>query len=468
MPLRAKILNPTFTQLSANRTMSTAAEDEVKFSSNGSVRTILLNRPKKLNSLNHNMVKLILPRLLEWAKSDTAQIVLLKGEGEKSLCAGGDVAALAQSIAQKGDQGSKETTEYFRDEYELDHAIATFKKPFVALQDGITMGGGVGLSMHAPFRIATEKTLFAMPETNIGFYPDVGGAFFLSRLDGHLGEYLGLTSARLKGYDAYYAGIATHYVPSNRLPDLEARLTELKSSNPEKLYEVINSTIEEFVEDAPEGYKFMVSGANKKIVDTCFAHETVEEILTALDNDGSDFALKTKKTILERSPTSVKVSLAAIRRGKTVDIRQTFVNDFHLAENFSYHPDFVEGVTALLIDKPSRAPKWSPETIQDVSHNDVARFLSPRPNSDMAPSFVSDETFLEYPHRYGLPTEAEVKAFVTGESNVKDYKSTREEVLSHFVAAYKGKIGVERKVLDIINAKTQADPNQKDLIDWIY
>lgn len=471
MPLRAKILDPAFHKpLVMNRAMSTAsAEDEVKFSSHGSVRTILLNRPKKLNSLNHNMVKLILPRLLEWEKSETAQIVVLKGEGEKSLCAGGDVAALALDIAQNGEAGSKRATQYFKDEYELDHAIATFKKPFVAIQDGITMGGGVGLSMHAPFRIATEKTLFAMPETNIGFYPDVGGAFFLSRLDGHMGEYLGLTSARLKGYDAFYAGIATHYVPSNRIPDLEARLTELQGGkSTEQLYSVINSTIEEFVEDAPKDYKFLVSGANRNTVDACFEHETVEEILAALENDGSEFALHTKKTILERSPTSVKVSLAAIRRGKSVDIRQTFVNDFHLAENFSYCPDFVEGVSALLIDKPSRSPKWTPSTVQDVSHSDVAKFLSPRPNSDMTPSFVSDATYQEYPHKFGLPTEEEVKGFITGESNVKDYKSTRAETISHFMTAYKGKLGVERKVIDIINAKTKADANQDDLLDWVY
>jgi 3-hydroxyisobutyryl-CoA hydrolase len=448
---------------------SATAEDEVKFSSSGAVRTILLNRPKKLNSLNHNMVELIVPRLQEWAKSDNAKIIVLKGEGEKSLCAGGDVAALATLISEKGDEGSSKAADYFRDEYQLDHFIATYPKPFVALQDGITMGGGVGLSIHAPFRIATERMLFAMPETNIGFFPDVGGTFFLSRLDGQLGAYLGLTSARLKGYDAFYAGIATHYVPSHRIGDLEARLAELHSTNAsEDLYNIINSTIEEYCQEPPKDYKFILSEENREIVDTCFSHDTVEEILAALERNGSEFALQTKKTILERSPTSVKVTLAAIRRGKNLDIKKALDEEYYLAENFAFGPDFVEGVTALLVSKPSRKPNWNPATVEDVSSSEVARFLAHRPNGASGIEFLTHVTYQSYPHQYGLPSDEDVKAYVVGESSSRDFKATRKEVLEHFLEVTNGKVGVEHKVNTILDGRTKEDPENPGLLDWIY
>ncbi|ANB14081.1 Ehd3p [Sugiyamaella lignohabitans] len=477
MPLRAKILQPEFRAF-ANRTMATAgpspsSEDEVKFTSTGSVRSIILNRPKKLNSLNHNMVELIVPRLLEWSKSDQAKIIILKGEGEKSLCAGGDVAALAAGINEKGQQGSIEAAQYFHDEYQLDHLIATYPKPFVALQDGITMGGGVGLSIHAPFRVATEKTLFAMPETNIGFFPDVGATFFLPRLlDGQLGVYLGLTSARLKGYDAFYAGIATHYVPSNRIPDLEARLSELSTSssaiaNTEDLYQVINTTINDFTETV-DNYKFPITPDQIKLINSAFAKETVEDIIAALEADGSEFALATKKTILERSPTAVKVALAAIRRGASMDIRTTLNEEFFLSEQFSHSPDFVEGVTALLIEK--RKANWNPPTVDQVTSDVVNSFFEHRSDST-SPSgikFFTEDSYSEYPHQFGLPSTAQVQAFVTGESSTRDFKATREEIVSHFVDATNGKYGVEQKVNAILDANTKPDPEHPTLLDWVY
>ena len=175
--------------------------DDVLFNSHFGVRTIELNRPKKLNSLDGSMCRKIIPRLLEWEKSDMISAVIMKGAGEKALCAGGDVAALAH-WNQEGEAGRQRSIDYFALEYKLDHLIATYTKPYISFMDGITMGGGVGLSAHAPFRIATERTVFAMPETTIGFFPDVGGSFFLPRLDGQLGKYLALTSERLNGVQA--------------------------------------------------------------------------------------------------------------------------------------------------------------------------------------------------------------------------------------------------------------------------
>ena len=171
--------------------------DDVIFTNNYGVRSIELNRPKKLNSLNGSMARKIIPRLQEWEKSELAGVVVIKGNG-RAFCAGGDVAALAK-WNQQGPEGQQKSSDYFGLEYKLDHLIATYNKPYVAFMDGITMGGGVGLSIHAPFRIATENTLFAMPETTIGFFPDVGASFFLPRLDGELGTYLALTSEQIKG-----------------------------------------------------------------------------------------------------------------------------------------------------------------------------------------------------------------------------------------------------------------------------
>jgi len=177
-------------------------EDDVIFSSLYGLRTIELNRPKKLNSLNGSMARKILGRLKEWQKSELANVVVIQGRG-RAFCAGGDVAALA-NWNREGEAGAQKSSDYFALEYKLDHLIASYSKPYIAYMDGITMGGGVGLSLHAPFRIATENTVFAMPETTIGFFPDVGGSFFLPRMDGEMGTYLALTSEQLKGVDVLY------------------------------------------------------------------------------------------------------------------------------------------------------------------------------------------------------------------------------------------------------------------------
>src|SRR5271156_2722990 len=220
--------------------------DDVLFSTLYGVRIVELNRPKKLNSLNASMARKILPRLREWEKSDMANIILMGGAGTKAFCAGGDVAALAKQ--NETVEGQQESTAYFALEYQLDHLIATYSKPYIAIMDGITMGGGVGLSVHAPFRIATERTVFAMPETTIGFFPDVGGSFFLSRLDGGLGPYLALTSDRLTGVQVFYHGIATHYMHSSTLAELTNRLSEIVFRDPldyQGRLELINDTLAE-------------------------------------------------------------------------------------------------------------------------------------------------------------------------------------------------------------------------------
>lgn len=440
------------------------------------MRSITLNRPKKLNSLNGSMARKIIPRLQEWSKSELANVVTIKGEG-RAFCAGGDVAWLAQRN-KTGTEGQQESKDYFALEYKLDHLISTYSKPYVALIDGITMGGGVGLSLHAPFRIATENTVFAMPETNIGFFPDVGASFFLPRMDGELGKYCALTSEQIKGANVFYAGIATHYLHSSSLPDLEARLAELQFKDYDDLktrYESINSTIEEFATGMPHDQPISapIGGNIRTAIDYAFqpAHN-ITEVLSALEGlaqikpgetgypEVNEWAEKTRKTILQRSPTSVKVSFEQLKRGKEWSIAETFRKEHAIASRFMEHADFVEGVTALLVDKPKRTPNWSPDSLDKVSQADVDGFFNHTTEFQLLNQDAGStgENWSEYPHAFGLPTEIEVQSTVRG--------FTRDQVLEHFLRKTNGKQGVKEKVGEILDRKTSLDDASTGRLSW--
>ncbi|KAJ1673902.1 3-hydroxyisobutyryl-CoA hydrolase, partial [Spiromyces aspiralis] len=228
-------------EVAARRLGMLARTNEILTHQQFGTRTLILNRPYALNALNLNMVSGILAKLREWSDSELCNVIVLKSNLGKAFCAGGDVVA-ASKLAQ---EGNPKALEFLAKEYQMDHYIATYQKPIVSLISGITLGGGVGISMFTPFRVATETTMFAMPETQIGFFPDVAASYFLPKFDGQLGRYLGLTGARLTGIDVYYAGIATHYVPTERLPLLEARLQDITSPS----YDSVNKVLEEFVEE---------------------------------------------------------------------------------------------------------------------------------------------------------------------------------------------------------------------------
>lgn len=486
MPLRARInqamlpaLRVSFprkywSHLTCQSYSTSAEEDDVLFIPNRAIRTIQLNRPSKLNSLNQSMCNKIMPCMVEWTKSDVARTIILKGAGNKALCAGGDVAALAKGIAERGKEGSDAATSFFKDEYQLNQLIATYPKPYVALMNGITMGGGVGLSVHAPFRVATEKTLLAMPETDIGFFPDVGATFFLSRLDGEIGTYLALTSDRLKGYDAVAAGFATHYIPESQLPALEARLAEIISDDkvvPTDPFNLVNNVLEEFGCDAPENYVFHITGERRELIDRAFSKDTVEDIVAELQKDGSEWALKTRDTILARSPISVKTTLQALRSGRDIGITEAFSREYRLAEQFMHHPDFVEGVSAKLMSKPPRTPQWNPASIGDVSSSAVGEMLKPLADSTMSDiEFVNpNETFSQYPHKFGLPSEIDIQNYITGnDGSDREFKVSREEVFDHFQLLTRSKLGVNRKLTEVLARKTKSDPTDDTLLDWIY
>ncbi len=462
MPLKAR--------LSTEATKATNDdENEVLFNSDASVRYITLNRPKKLNSLNSTMIQKITPRLLEWAKSPTANIIILKGNG-RALCAGGDVAALTL-LNQKGQH--LEASKYFSEEYAIDFLIAAYNKPFVSYMNGIVMGGGVGLSVHAPFRIATENTRIAMPETDIGLFPDVGASFFLSRLDGELGTYLALTAQDLRGFDALTAGFATHFVPAARLDALSERLATLgKTGDSESLdfYGKVNAAIEDFVEPLPSDYQFHLNNEERNIIDSCFKEHSIEKIITNLKNNGSKFALNVLERLKVKSPTSLKVTLALLRRGKELDLYTAFNYELYAGYHFNINHDFNEGVTAKLLTKPSRKANWEPSNILDVDQKIVNSYLTKHPDftlPDIEKYPGLCYTYENYPYNMGLPTELEISNFITGnDGSNRKYSVTKQEVIKEFTQKYKNKIGVKWKVENVIERKCKESEFEKDYLQW--
>ncbi|KAH8551806.1 ClpP/crotonase-like domain-containing protein [Umbelopsis sp. PMI_123] len=453
-----------------NRTMSTTggaaseAEQEIITKSQLAARHLILNRPKRLNALNWDMINSMKPQLEAWELSDLAKVVLLKGSGGKGFCAGGDVRKLSsKAVIELSAKNDPLALKFFEDEYKVDHFIATMTTPFVSVMNGITMGGGVGLSVHAAFRIATENTLFAMPETAIGFFPDVGGSFFLSRLDGHIGAYLGMTGKRLKGLDVLYAGIATHYVPSNRLPALEARLSELETQN----LDVINDAIEDFTEvDTAES--FMLDAETRKSIDKVFGKKTVEDIMAALEKEESAWAKETKDTLLKMSPSSLKITLEQVKQGAQKSIKSCFKMEYGMVQQSLADHDFAEGVIASLVNKTT--PQWKPSALSEVNTKDIMnRYFNTPPAHEL--EFLSDKDYSQYPHRkYALPTENDIKLVVTGEApDIGDYALSEKEVVDWFLKERKGKRGVAEKVKAVLKQHANVvGEGEAQSLKWIY
>jgi 3-hydroxyisobutyryl-CoA hydrolase len=441
--------------------------EDVLFNSLYGLRSIELNRPKKLNALNGSMIRKIAPRMLEWAKSDMANVVVMKGAGEKAFCAGGDVAQLAK-WNKEGEAGQELSKEYFAQEYQLDHLIATFNKPYIAFMDGITMGGGVGLSIHAPFRIATERTVFAMPETTIGFFPDVGASFFLPRMPGSVGTYLALTSERLTGANVLYSGIATHYLHSTSLPRLESRLAELRFQDYDAMetrLEAINATIEEFVTGLPHNEPILLGGELRKAIDRCFCHDSVDAIMSALlaeKGPTREWAKETLRTLRKRSPTAVHVALRQMRIGAKWNIRDTFIREHAIASKFMGAHDFTEGVSALLIDK--RPAEWKPAALKDITPEQSPKltedyFLVPRDQPQL--ELLTHANYDAYPYsQFGVPSEREV------EKKVLLGTLTRTQVIDQVLRERKQKLGVKEVVEEIVVRKTTV--GKGGVAEWVY
>ncbi|NWS89963.1 HIBCH protein, partial [Toxostoma redivivum] len=347
---------------------------EVLLEKKGGAGIITLNRPKALNALNMSMIQQIYPQIKTWEQDPETFLIIIKGAGGKAFCAGGDVRALTEA----GKAGDKMTQDFFRREYRLNNAVGTCKKPYVALIDGITMGGGVGVSVHGHFRVATEKTVFAMPETAIGLFPDVGGGYFLPRLSGKIGYYLALTGSRLKGRDVLRAGIATHFVESEKLPALEKDLIALKSPSKEKIADLLNSYHMKCTIDQE---KFSLDEHMEKI-NSIFSANSMEEIVKRLKQDGSPFAMKQLETLNKLSPTSLKLTLRQLREGASMSLQEVLRMEYRLSQACMKGHDFYEGVRAVLIDK-DQSPKWKPAALEEVSDEFVDNCFKPLGNDDL-------------------------------------------------------------------------------------
>jgi enoyl-CoA hydratase/carnithine racemase len=331
--------------------------DEVLFERHGAVGLITMNRPKALNALTHAMVVAMKAKLDEWAEDSTVGCVVIRGAGERAFCAGGDIRAVAES----GKAGTSYALDFWRDEYILNAAIKHYKKPYLALISGIAMGGGLGVSVHGTFRVVDETALFAMPETGIGFFPDVGGSFFLPRCPGESGLYLALTGARLKSTDALYTGLATHFVPAQSSCALLDRI-----ANGETPAHAV-AALAQHPGDAP-------LAAHREKIDRVFCLNAVDRILTALDAETDDWSHETAAVIRTKSPTSLKIVLREIRAGKGIPLDDCLRMEFRMASRILAGQDFYEGVRAVVVDK-DQSPKWRPATLGDVTDEAVGAYF---------------------------------------------------------------------------------------------
>ncbi|MCO5571041.1 hypothetical protein L7F22_024772 [Adiantum nelumboides] len=336
-------------------------------------RTILLNRPRQLNAISYWMTGHLRMIYEEWEKETDVQVVLVKGSG-RAFSAGGDVA----EVYRFGKQGYHEKSmHFFSQEYNVNYLIGTYKKPHVALIDGIVMGGGAGLSLNGSFKVVTEKSVFAMPETGLGLHPDVGASYFLSRLPGHLGEYVALTGARLDGAELLAVGLATHYVLSERLPHLEEKLKDLESGN----FGAVDETIRQFSEHPK--YREESILCRLEDIDRCFSRSTVEEIIAALEErkerSQDKWYATTVETLRKASPTSLKITLKSIREGRNQTFYECLKREYRMTVRCllgEWSNDFYEGCRAILIDK-DKNPKWDPPTLAAVTPAMVDHYFLP-------------------------------------------------------------------------------------------
>ncbi|KAL3928034.1 MAG: hypothetical protein SGBAC_012823 [Bacillariaceae sp.] len=340
------------------------------------VGVLALNNPKSLHALTSDMVHYMHDILQDWKQQQQdkspLQAIVIKSTSAKrpAFCAGGDVKTIYE----------KENYRFFYDEYQLNHAIATSSIPIVSLWDGVVMGGGVGISIHGKYRIATENTLFAMPETALGLFPDIGSMFWMPRLlSKPMANYLALTGARIRAYDLVHFGLATHYLPSDELPNLEKALVEATSSHQPQNRQAVADILQSFHRSV-EANEDSVLFKNQEQIESVFAADTMERIVQNLEQGKSDFEQETLASLQRMSPTSLKVTLEGLRRGaKCQTLAQDIQMEYRMAKGFitmSPKSDFYEGVRSILIDRDHN-PKWNPPTLEDVTDERVEAFFAP-------------------------------------------------------------------------------------------
>lgn len=337
----------------------TGESDEILTRVDGGVGFVTLNRPKAINSLNQTMVDVLSTVLIRWERDDAVRAVVLSGAGERGLCAGGDVVAVYHSARKDG----AEARRFWRDEYLLNGQVGRFAKPYVALMDGIVMGGGVGVSAHANTRVVTDTSKIAMPEVGIGFVPDVGGMYLLSRAPGALGLHAALTGAPFSGADAIALGFADHYVPHSELEAFSAAIAA----------DGVESALAHHAIEPPPSEL----AAQREWIDECYSNESVIDIVASLRGHDAGPANDAANLIAGRSPIAVSVAFEAWRRAARLEtLEDVLIQDYRVSSASSRSHDLVEGIRAQIIDK-DRNPKWSPASLVEVTVADVAAYFAP-------------------------------------------------------------------------------------------
>ena len=334
-------------------------EPEVLTRVDGGIGFLTLNRPKAINSLTHNMVSIIAEALTAWADDDSVKAVILAGAGERGLCAGGDVVAIYHSARADG----SEARQFWLDEYRLNAQIGTYPKPYVAIMDGIVMGGGVGVAAHGSVRVVTDTSKVAMPEVGIGFIPDVGGTYLLSRTPGGLGLHAALSGAPFSGADAIALGFADHYVPHVQLEGFVDAIVA----------DGVDAAVKAFATDPPPSHLV----AQRDWIDECYAGDTVADIIAALRAHDNEEAQKAAELIASRSPIAASVTLASVRRAeKLATLEDVLVQEYRVSAASLDSHDLVEGIRAQLVDK-DRNPTWAPSSLAAVTDEDVEQYFAP-------------------------------------------------------------------------------------------
>jgi enoyl-CoA hydratase/carnithine racemase len=329
----------------------------------GHAGVITLNRPKALNALSLSMIREITQTLMAWKDDSKVRTIIIQSNSDKAFCAGGDIRSVYEARSK---EDKSLMVDIFQEEYLLNYMIRIYPKPYISLIDGIAMGGGLGISIHGSHRVVTERTTMAMPEAIIGFFPDVGSSYFLNRCPGEIGTYLGVLGESITGEDALYAGLATHRLASADIGQVYKDLTGAQSQE----------EVDDVLQDAAGGQADCFLQTHRNLIDRCFSFNTIEEIFAALQQESDPFVRDWLKGSLKKSPTSLKLALALLRRTKGLSLREVLALDFCLSQHCVKNHDFFEGIRAVLIDKDQN-PHWQPGTLEGVSQEMIEAYFIP-------------------------------------------------------------------------------------------
>ncbi|BFZ22604.1 hypothetical protein BsWGS_25643 [Bradybaena similaris] len=349
---------------------SPCVEENLLFQKRGQVQHVIINRPSALNALNLSMIRDLTAKLKDCVHDPRTSVITIRGAGGKAFCAGGDLKSLTYSVKD----GSNYGQQFFFEEFTLNYIIGTFPKPLISIMNGITFGGAAGLTVVGRFNVATDQSVFCMPECAIGLFPDVGSGYFLSRLPGNFGMFLGLTGHRLRGHEIVRAGLASHYIEHSQIPHLDSILETLQ---PPVSVDDINALLHEFQDmSAASIPESCTLEQHREQIARCFSGDSVEEIVSNLEHDRSPWALAQLSAIKKMSPTSLKITFRLLKEGLNKNLAETLKTEYRLTQRCVADKDFHEGIRATILDKDHK-PRWSPDNLKDVTAEKVDYYFSP-------------------------------------------------------------------------------------------